>query len=182
MSFLFGGQSTGQTKEQKRLTGIESDIAQFGLGQAKSTIPKATAALDQPLNFFQALLSGDRNAILNAISPEVDTLTSQYQTGRKTAEQFAPRGGGRAAALEELPTRQAGDINKLVQGARLTGASGVTSIAQLLGNLGLGEIGVAGPAASSAFTNIETSKENLQQQAGNMGAAVGGLIALLAGV
>jgi len=182
MSFLFGGGSGGQTKEQKALTGAETDIAQFGLGEAKKTLPKATSALAGPQNFFQALLSGDRNAILNAIAPEVDTLTSQYATGRKTAEQFAPRGGGRGAALAELPTRQAADISKLVHGARLTGAQGLMSVGQLFGQIGLGEMGAGTTAATTAFGDIQTAKENQQQQAANTGAAIGGLIALLAGV
>jgi hypothetical protein len=181
---LFGG-SGGQTSEQKALTGAQTDISKFGLGEAKKNLPAATNALTAkggPLNFFQALLSGDRNAILAALNPEVDSLTSQYDTGRKTAEEFAPRGGGRGAALEELPFRKAGDINKLVSGARLTGASGVESIASLLGNIGTSELSGGIGASNAAFSNIQTAKENQQQQAASAGAAVGGLIALLVGL
>lgn len=185
MSFLFGGSSGGQTQQQKDLTTAQTDIAKFGLGEAKKNLPAATNALTAkggPLNFFQALLSGDRNAILGAIAPQVDSLTSQYDTGRKSAEEFAPRGGGRGAALEELPFRKAGDISKLVQGAQLTGAEGVSSVASLLGSIGTTEMGAGSSSASSAFNNIQTAKENQQQQAAAAGSAIGGLVALLVGL
>src|ERR1700690_2771485 len=106
MSSLFS--SGGQKDEKKARTKTETQAAQFGLTQAEGTIPAATSALKQPLNFFQALLSGDRNTIMSALSPEISSLTASYDTGRATAESFAPRGGGRAAALEELPFQKAG--------------------------------------------------------------------------
>lgn len=180
MSFLFGG--GGQTSQQKQLTGAQTDIAKFGLSEAKKNLPKAGDALSSVGNFFQALMSGDRNAIMNVLAPEVDTLTSQYDTGRKTAEEFAPRGGGRAAALEELPFRKAGEINKLVQGAQDRGAAGLTSVASLFGQLGIGELGGGTSAANSAFGNIQTAKENAQQQQAAAGEAIGSLVALLVGL
>lgn len=180
MSFLFGG--GGQTGPQKDLTKAEAQAAQFGLTQAEGTLPKASDALSSVGNFFKALMSGDRNTILGVLAPEVDTLTSQYDTGRKTTEEFAGRGGGRAAALEELPFRKAGEINKLVQGAQATGASGLESVASLFGQLGLGELSGGTGAANSAFSNIQTAKENQQQQQAAAGSAVGSLIALLVGL
>ncbi len=181
MSFLFGG-GGGQTSQQKDLTKTETDIAKFGLGQAKENLPKASAGLSKVSDFFSALMSGDRNSILNVLAPEVDTLTSQYDTGRKTGEEFAPRGGGRGAALEELPFRKAGDINKLVQGAREKGAAGLTSVSSLFGQLGTSELGGGVNAANSAFGNIQDAKVNQQQQQAAAGSAIGGLIALLVGL
>jgi hypothetical protein len=181
MPALFSSGSGGQTDQQKQLTTAETDIAKFGLGEAKQNLPQARTSRQQPLNFFQALLSGDRNTILSALSPEVSTLTSQYDTGRKTAEEFAPRGGGRGAALEELPFRKASDIEQLVAGARATGAAGVTGIAQLLGNLGLGEVSAGTGAASAASENINTASAAKAQQQAQAGQAIGTLVALLVG-
>jgi len=180
LSFLFGG--GGQTSQQKALTGVQTESAKFGLGEAKKNLPKAGETLSTVGNFFQALMSGDRNAIMNVLAPEVDSLTSQYDTGRKTAEEFAPRGGGRGAALEELPFRKAGEINKLVQGAEDKGAAGLTSISSLFGQLGLGELSGGNTAANSAFSNTQAAKENQQQQQAAAGQAVGSLIALLVGL
>ncbi len=101
------------------MTTAQTDIAKFGLGEAKKNLPAAAESLKGPKDFFTALMSGDRKTILDTLAPEVDTLTSQYDTGKKTAEEFAPRGGGRAAVLEELPFRKAGEINKMVQCQRI---------------------------------------------------------------
>jgi len=164
------------------LTTAQTDIAKFGLGEAKKNLPAAAESLKGPKDFFTALMSGDRKTILDTLAPEVDTLTSQYDTGKKTAEEFAPRGGGRAAVLEELPFRKAGEINKMVQGARTTGASGLESVAQLFGSLGTSELGGGLSAANSAFSNTQAAKENAQQQQAAAGQAVGALIALLVGL
>lgn len=118
---------------------------------------------------------------MSTLSPEVSSLSSMYDTGRKTAEEFAPRGGGRAAALEGLPFQKAGQIESLIGGARERGAAGVTGIAQLLGELGLGELGVGGQIAGSTFNQAEDAKRNQQQQQGALGAGIGSLIGLLAG-
>jgi hypothetical protein len=176
---LFGG--GGQTSEQKKLTTVQTQAAQTGLAAGQKTLPQGTDALQGPLNFFQALLSGDRNTIMSALNPEVSSLTAQYDTGRQTAESFAPRGGGRAAALESLPFQEAGTIENLVQGARATGASGVEQIGSFLAQLGLGELGTGSNIAGSAFNNIQTAKENQQQQQAGAGSAVGSLIGLLVG-
>lgn len=178
---LTGCNSSGQTSEQKALTGVETEAAKLGVKEAKTNLPKAASTLQAPLDFFQKLLKGDRTAVMGAFAPEISSLTSLYDTGRKTAEEFAPRGGGRGAALEELPFKEAGDIEKLVAGARQEGATGVANIGAMLGQLGLGELGTGGSIASDAFSNIEASKENKQEQDAAAGKAVGSVIALLVG-
>jgi hypothetical protein len=178
LCFLSG--CSGQSGQQKQLTGAETDVVKFGLSQAKGVIPQATQAMQAPLNFFQQLLSGDRSTVMSALSPEISSLTASYDTGRKTSEEFAPRGGGRAAQLEELPFKEASDVEQLVSGVRQTGAAGVSEIGQMLAQLGLGEMGVSSSTAASTFQQLETSKENVQAQGAAAGQAVGGLIALLA--
>lgn len=179
MSSLFGG-GGGQTKQQRELTGVETDIAKYGLSQAKSTIPAATSGLESSLNFFQTLLSGDRNAIAALESPDIINTQQQYESARKTADEFSPRGGGATAASEESRFSEASDIAKLFTSARSKGAEGVATISSMLANLGLGELGASSSAANAGFQNIETSKENQQQQQAGLGAGIGSLIALLA--
>lgn len=171
----------GQTSAQKNLTNIEASTASLGESQAATTLPAASSALQGPLSFFQALLSGNPQAIMSALSPQISSLTAQYNTGRQTAEEFAPRGGGRAAELEGLPFQEAGQIQNLVQGAQTEGAQGVEEVASLMTELGLGELGASTSAATSANSAIQTSLENEQQQASNTGSAIGSLIALLVG-
>lgn len=117
---------------------------------------------------------------MSALEPQIASLTSQYDTGRKTSEEFAPRGGGRAASLNEAPFSEASQIEQLVGTAQETGAAGVASVAQMLADIGLSEIGVSSSTAGSTFGQLQQAKENEQQQGAQAGQAIGSLIALLA--
>jgi hypothetical protein len=178
MPSLFGG-GGGQTKEEKALEQAETQAIQLGLSEAKGTIPQATAALQDPLKFFQALLTGDRATLMSVLGPEITSLTSQYDTASRAASEFAPRGGGRTAALQTTPYKEAADISGLIGQARQTGAAGVESVAGMLSQLGLGELGVATSTAAAARGAAETEQQTkiaAQQQAGQ---GVGELLALL---
>ena len=87
--------------------------------------------------------------------------------------------GGRAATLENLPFQKAGQIETLVQGAQQTGATGMTNIGQLLGELGLNEQSLGLSGTGAAFNEAQAAKENQQQQQTAAGSAVGSLIGLL---
>lgn len=175
-------ESSGQNKQQKALTAAETQDVTLGNTEAAKNLPQAASALQGPLSFFQSLLSGNRSTVMNTLEAPISSLTSQYATSAKSSEEFAPRGGGRAAALEEAPSTEAGQIEQLVAGAEAEGAQGVASIADMLGNLGLGEIGVASSTAANTANQLQSSIENQQQQQQQAGAAVGGLVSLLAGL
>ena len=185
MPSLFKG-PPGPTSQEKNLQQAEANAATFGLNQAESTLPKATSLLGQPLQFFQALLTGDRQTIMNTIAPAVSTITSQYETAKRANQEFAPRGGGATAANAEAPYKEAGDISQLVEGAQQEGAAGVTDIASLLGNLGLGELGTGTQAALGGASLAEQQRQfdtqTQQQQQQAWGSAIGGLVALIAGI
>jgi hypothetical protein len=177
LSFLFGGSK--KSREEKQLSSAQAQAVQLGISGAKQDIPAARAAITEPLGFFRALLSGDRAAVLQAFAPEVETLTQAYETGRRELEEFAPRGGGRTAAMTELPFRKARDIESLVHGARLTGAAGVEDIGQMLASLGLGELGAGAQVATAARGQAFDERQLAAQQAQQAGEAVGSLIALM---
>lgn len=165
---------------QKSLTGAEGKAANFGLNQAEGTLPQATGAISDSLGFFKALASGDRETIMQTLQPSIASLTSQYDTARASAEEFAPRGGGRAAALEELPFQKAGAISTMVEGAQAEGAQGEASIGQLLGEIGIGELGTGSTTAANAVGQLQTQQQISNEQGASTGASIGSLIALLA--
>jgi hypothetical protein len=181
MPSLFGGSSGpgGPSKEQKGLFASQQKAIDFGLSQAETTLPQATAALQDPLKFFNALLTGDRNTLQSVLGPEINTLTSQYETGRRSTNEFAPRGGGSTAANAEARFKESSDITNLVGGARKEGAAGQTAIAQLLSQLGLGELGTGTGAAANLSSELLAQQQNQQQQQQQVGQGIGQLIALL---
>jgi hypothetical protein len=178
MPSLFGG-SGGQTKQEKALTQTETNIANYGFQQAQSTIPAATSGLESSLNFFQTLLSGDRNAIAALEAPDIMNTQQQYEAARKTSDEFSPRGGGATAANEESRFSEASDIAKLFTQARSTGAAGVASLSQLLAGLGTSELGQSSTTAANTVGQLQTSQQMQQQQQAGLGAGIGSLVALL---
>jgi len=179
MSSLFGG--GGQSAAQRELTKAQTEAVKFGTQQAESTIPAATSGLTSALSFFQTLLSGDRNAVAAAISPDVQNIETQYETARRTGDEFSPRGGGATAANEESRFGEAKSIADLFTGARTAGAQGVASLSSLLGNLGSSLLSGAESTAAGIQSNLLASQENQQQQQAAAGSAIGSLVALIAG-
>jgi hypothetical protein len=179
MPGLFGS-SGGQTKQEKALTTTETNIANYGLSQAQSTLPTATSGLESSLSFFQTLLSGNRNAIAAEVAPDVENIETQYDTAQKANAEFAPRGGGATAAQEESRFQEAASIAPLFTQARETGATGAASVSDMIAQLGLGELGVSSSTAANTVGQLQTSQQMQQQQQAAAGSAIGGLIALLA--
>lgn len=178
MPSLFGG--GGQTSQQKTLTNTENSIAQFGLSEAKQTIPEATSGLESSLNFFSTLLSGNQNAINSLEAPDIANINTQYHQAQKSTAEFSPRGGGSAALLEEAPFQKASSIAQLFTNARSTGATGVASIAQMLSQLGMGELGQSSSTSANTYSQLLASQQNQEQNQAAAGSAIGSLVALLA--
>lgn len=176
MCFLTACPSNQQNQNSSAQAGLatqQTKASEFGLTNLEGSLPSA-------LSFFQKLMSGDRSAVEGAIGPAVNSLTSQYEAGRVAENEFAPRGGGRAAADVTAPWQEEGQVSTLVSEAQTAGASGVVGIDQLLASLTTG----AGSVASATLGNQATSLNDQQQTSQAAGAAtgqgIGSLIALLA--
>ncbi|HXP82559.1 MAG TPA: hypothetical protein VN976_21855 [Verrucomicrobiae bacterium] len=138
-----------------------------------------SGSLPDVLNFFKSLVSGGPKA-MEVLQPAISSLTSQYENAAVAGNEFAPRGGGRTAALENAPFEEAGKIGNLVASEQVAGAEGLTSVDQLLAGL------TTGSAANASSSNIYQQEilqqqQQQQQQAGaSLGSGIGALIALLA--
>jgi hypothetical protein len=117
------------------------------------------------------------NSIMSLLQPQISSLSSQYGQIAKSNEEFAPRGGGRTAALQEQPFNEANQISTLVSGERNFAA---TEAAQL----GLGELGASTSAAATGLqgTALQTQQaDQAQQQQQQAGQSIGALLGLLVG-
>ena len=101
-------------------------------GDLKTAGTKATAtgqeALSPALKYFQALVSGDPNAILQATAPDRARVIDQYDTARKNIAQFSPRGGGQSSNINEGFTKEASDLSTGTASARSNAATALASI------------------------------------------------------
>jgi len=198
MPGLFGGSGPGQNAQEKALTtaetglvGTQTQAANFGLSTAEKYLPTAFSTLTGPggpLQYYQTLASGNPSAISQLIAPDVANISSQYTQAQKATDEFGARGGGATAANAEAQYGEAGAIASLFTGARQTGETGLSTIAQLLGSMSLGSFSAgAGSAAGAASTagstvgQLQTQQQMQQQAQAALGGGLGSIIALLVG-
>lgn len=180
-SSLFG-KGGGGSNSQKTFEQTQNDISQYGLTEAKKTIPLATDTLKLPLDFWKKILSGDRQTMMETLAPEIGSVSAQYQGARRAASEFSPRSGGRAAGLQESRFKESGDILGMMEKARPQAADAVTNIGQLMSQLGLGEMGTSVNASNSGGQIATQAREQdiANQQA--TGAGIGTLLSAVFGL
>lgn len=153
-------------------------LGEYGFGEGTRLMGRAEQSLDPVLGFYRRLL-GDRQAAMEAMAPEISTIVSQYDSARKAAAEFAPRGGGKTQALVESPFREAGDIARLVQTARQGAVKGLEEVGGAYGQLGQAQLGLAGANWQNIMGDIlEKYAIDKKQRAQSM-SSLGSLLALL---
>lgn len=166
------GSDSSLTDEQKNL--INSVIS-----GGNSNVADARKTLQQPLDYWSKILSGDRNAAVSSLSPEINTITSQYDTALKSINELSPRGGGRNSTMQDLTFKKAGDVSRLVDGARPTAAGAVTDIGSRIGNLGTTQLQIGSGSLSSGIAANQGQQKIDAASAGDLGSSLGTLIGIL---
>ncbi len=113
--------------------GMGTGLLQSGGG----LVDKGVSTLQQPLDYWSAILSGDKTAMGKAIGPTATAVGQQYDTANRAASTLLPRGGYRSTIQAELPTQKSGVISQALLGLQPQAAQQVSGIAGLLGSLGL---------------------------------------------
>jgi len=145
-----------------------------------TNVENATGNLGQAAQYESQILSGDRSTVLSAAQPELSSLLSSYDSARRAAGQLQPRGGGRSQILNELPFREAGAANELIQRVRPQAAKELTATASAQGYLGAEEQSLSQQAISTSLSfllgkaGIQLDSARLQGEQGQaLGAAIG---------
>jgi hypothetical protein len=133
-----------------------------------STIQGSTRDMQSIMSQLQKIMGGGQPA-LEAVAPQVNTVASQYQSGRRAAAEFAPRGGGRTAALSDTGFKEMGDIQNMMFGEQGKARGQAGSVAEAMANMGLAETGT-GVAATQSAADIASGH---MQQAAQTDAALG---------
>lgn len=189
-----GGLSRGKSKigtdPNDPLVKKQLDIANQAQSGAAKDIPSARSALELPLNYWKRILTGGRYPALEEMSPETQTITSQYDSSLRSTSQFQPRGGGTSAQMEELRFKRAADITNLLLKARPQAATNVQRIGEDFGSLGQSELSSAAAAAhgaASTATDLATlqAKRDAEDAAArdsmfnDIGSGLGDIISVL---
>lgn len=118
--------------------------------------------------FYGKLAGGDPAAVASAFAPQLNQTRRQFQTGIDQAEQFAPRGGGRTAALAGGRIARAGAISSILGQAPYLGAKGLQETAQTGGQLGV-NTGQLAIGAGQGAANVGLAGENLALDRAQLG-------------
>lgn len=144
---MFFGIGQGSTDQQQKEQGLLSGVADFGVNQGEKDTTKAT-------DFWSAIASGDHDAIMRVLGPQISNIKAQGQQVKQTASQFGNRSGGTNATLQRVDDTTRTNVNDLI--SSLTGASvsGLASAGSDLLHTGVG----ASTSSFDAATTIQ--KEN----------------------
>ena len=167
---LFGGSglASDTTKAvQKNVPGLLQKGNQF-LGDASQNLGGAA-------NFYKTILGGDRNAIMQLLSPQVSTVLSQYDNAANAVRQFAPRGGGATATLAAIPFQKAGVAGSAFQSVLPGAAAGLAGVGGQQGGLGLG---ATSAAMGGGELGLQLQKLR-EEQMGTAGKGFGQILAQL---
>ncbi len=175
----FGDQSNSFANNLS-LLGYNQKQADFANPTGNASVTNASGNLATAANYDLGILSGDRSKVLATEAPEISSLLSSYDAARKSAGQLTPRGGGRSATLNELPYKEAGDVNKLVQEARPRAAKDLTGVAEAQTYLGGQEQNLAANDVNSSLqfllgkAGVQLDQAKLRNESGQaIGQAIG---------
>lgn len=145
------------------------------------------------LQYFQSLIGGDPQALLQATRPERSRVMDQYDAARLAVSQSSPRGGGTNAVLAQSRFAEASDVANLTATARRDATTQAANLGTTLTGLGLsadqlasqdlgtvlnGLLAAEGIDVSRAGLDLTKRGQNMQTATG-IGEALGTLLGLM---
>lgn len=141
---------------------------------AKQFLQQGAGAVTPAMNYYQRLLSGNRQDMMQAVAPEINSMNAQ-STGLVNAQrEMMPRGGMSTAQTSMIPWQNRGAINNLLFSVRPQAAS---ALGQLGGNMisqGLGAMGLGSGMTNSMLNYGLNARQQNFDQGQSIGSAFGG--------
>jgi hypothetical protein len=174
---LVGG-SAAKTDRKQELAGFGqlNNLFNFGMQSGSNETSQSQGLLGQAGSYYSSLLSGNRQATMQAVSPTVNAANAQTSAAQRgIATSGTARGGGANQTALTLGDQNRSNIDNAVNAAKAGAAGGATStggtMASQAGNLlGLGENAATsstGIAANSRFESNALHEQSVQA-AGNL--------------
>jgi len=163
---------------QKQAAGAQAE------GAASSSA--GTDAIAPVMKYLQSILGGDPQAMLAATQPERGRVIDQYDTARRNAAEFGPRGGGTTGALAKSRFDQASSLSDITSSTRRDAAATEGQLGLQLKSLGLSAEQLASTDLNSIINAI-LNKQYLDVQKrgqnagllGDVGSAAGSIISAI---
>lgn len=159
-----GGNSSSSEQlnnQQLQLTETLKKLADYGIPAGKANFEKAGAAYDTSLDFYNKILTGDNDELLNLIN--ADEYTKSADQAEAAAYNLAGRSGSRAAALAGVSETRAGNLNRMLTALRANAPAEIANIAQAVANMGAQQL-TAGTGGLTSASNTLFGLSQLRQQ------------------
>lgn len=193
LKHLFGGGSkpstpTASGNPEDPYTATLKQYAGQNAATGQELSGQSQDVLGPTIAYLHNILSSNPAAVQAAARPQVGRVIDQYDTARRTAEEFGPRGGGLTSTLAQSQLKQGEDIASTISQTQ-------NAAEQQAGTLGVQTEGLALTADQLASTNIDDiirtvlSREQLNVQRrgqnistiGQIGQAAGSILGLILG-
>lgn len=176
LPMLFGG--GGGSKEMDAVLKQLQGASDRASGMAKDFSLQGSELFGPAADYFKAVSSGDRQALLQATMPERKRVIDQYATAKR-ALGMQPRSGGTAAAGSALEAGQASDLAATTAGARTQGAQVSADLGKAMQSLGLSAEALASGDLNAILQALEQKEAQKGQSAAGLGQALGTILPLL---
>jgi len=160
-SFLSGRHSSAKTDRGNFLGGIQNleNVFNYAMPTATGELKSGTEKLDTAGNYYQKLLSGNRQAVLGAVAPETASVTARADAERRQLNASGTaRGGGTAALNQTAKDRTMAQVDQLLFGVRPEAAKGVADVGRTEASIGTNLLGQAIGAESTVADESRASR------------------------
>lgn len=151
----------------------QRDLAKLFQSQGADLLGTGRSTLNQPLHYYQDILSGDRTKIMEAMAPGIAAINAQF---RAPLTEAGITGRGSALAPDLEASKQSAISNQIFQ-AQPAAADKLTGIASGLMNLGITQEGAGANVlhdAASETLNYDAIIRGIQAQASSQNAGMFG--------
>ncbi len=169
----------GDTKTANQVNPALNDtLAQLKANGATgaAAVNTGMSGLESAKRNYQAGANGSLEQLQSLYNPEISTVLSQYDNAAKSAAEFGPRGGGRTAAMAELPFRKAGAVGQIIGGARAGATQGLADVSGKEAQLGTSLTGQSTGALSSLLAPKTQSDQLTNENSKALGTGIGGIL------
>jgi hypothetical protein len=166
---------SGERKSADNALDKQSDIATTQAdisGQvANQSMPWTTLAG----NYYQDILKGG-DSLTKAVSPQINSATSQYGVARSKAKE-QPLGGSRDRALREINLGEASSKSNIYSGGVSDAISNLASMGQTGTSTALGGYGSASSTLGNVASQYGQAAQGKSSSMGSLAGAGGGIAA-----
>lgn len=147
---------------------LQEHSAKMG-GEAGNLSGQGEETLQPVMDYFEKLLSGDPNAMMEATRPERGRVIDQYDTARRAVSTFAPRGGGATSAVAGSFLQEAQQLGDVTSTARKEAIGQASQLGATLKGLGLSAEDLASRDLNSVISAVFANKNlDLTKRGQNM--------------